>query len=142
MCFLLIRLPPSSTRTDTLCSYATLVRSIAHPGQLVQALFDNFKFPGRSIPQLIQGIGISATYSHQFTYFLKSESEGLGATDEVEAGDVVLRVLAVATGAARRLRDQALALVVADGVDGHAGLARELADVHVDLLGQGVMINP
>src|SRR3546814_1859929 len=58
------------------------------------------------------------------------------------SSDVCSSDLAVATGAARRLRDQALALVVADGVDGHAGLARELADVHGDLLGQGVMINP
>src|SRR5690606_21502869 len=51
-------------------------------------------------------------------------------------------VLAVAAGAARRLRDQALTLVVADGVDGHAGLACELTDIHGDLPRQGVMVNP
>src|SRR3546814_9764014 len=35
--FLMIRLPPRSTRTDTLCPYTTLFRSANHPAESAQA---------------------------------------------------------------------------------------------------------
>src|SRR5690606_26563559 len=128
--------------SSDVCSSDLAAQGIAHPFHLREARLHDFQFHGSFLPHLFHVIGIIATYRHEFTYFLKSEPERLGPADEMQAGDIVLAVLAIAAGAARRLRDQVLALVVADGIDGHAGLARELADVHGDLLGQGAMINP
>ena len=50
--------------------------------------------------------------------FLEAEAQRLGAADEVQPGDVVIAVAPVAAGAARGRRQQLLAFVVADGVDG------------------------
>ncbi len=51
----------------------------------------------------------------------ESESGCLGAADELELGQGGLFVVAVAATAPRRCREQAPALVVADGLRGYAG---------------------
>ena len=66
----------------------------------------------------------------QFVDFLQTEPEVLGAADEAQACDVARIVITVAGGTPLRRRQQALAFVIAHGVDGDPGLAGELSDLH------------
>src|SRR5690606_2393621 len=61
---------------------------------------------------------------------VEAEAELAAAADEVEAPDVLGGVEAVAGGAAGRRREEADALVVADGLGADAGGLTERADRH------------
>ncbi|KAG0774498.1 hypothetical protein G6F22_014007 [Rhizopus arrhizus] len=66
----------------------------------------------------------------QFADLVQAEAQRFGAADEAQPAQVRLAEDAVATGRARRRRQQLLPLVVADGIDRHAGLAGQLSNVH------------
>ena len=76
----------------------------------------------------------AAAEAQQVLDFLQTEAERLGPADEAQPRDVVLPVLAIAGCTPFRWRQQALALVIADGIDGDAGLRGELSDLNGNAL--------
>ena len=66
----------------------------------------------------------------QLAGFLQGESECLAAAHETQLLQLVVAVIAIAGRTPRRRRQQALAFVVADGIDRDAGLAGEMSDAH------------
>jgi hypothetical protein len=62
--------------------------------------------------------------------FAEAEAETLNAADEGESVDVVFSVAAEATPRARGMREQAVAFIEADCVDGEADLFGNGADLH------------
>src|SRR5690242_2629813 len=64
----------------------------------------------------------------QLADFFQRETEVLGTSDKPQALDYVATVIAVARGAPLRLRQQALTLVIADGIDADAGATGDGAD--------------
>ena len=75
------------------------------------------------------GIGLT-TQAQQVVDVLQAEAQFLRPPDEAQSRDVRLPVLPIPGRTPLRWRQQALALVIAHGVDGDAGLRGELSDLH------------
>ncbi len=96
-----------------------------HSPQTGHASLDILHFPLGPAPCFLTGM---ASDLQEFPDLLQREPDLLGATNEVEAVDCVLRVIPDSSGWPRRLAQQPAALVIAHGLDVHAASAGEFAD--------------
>src|SRR3546814_18755225 len=103
----MIMRPPSSTRTDTLLPYTTLVRfSVVEVGQFRRShRLDrrNVAMPGRGQGQ-------------QFLDFMQCETEGFGPSHKVHAAHIERVVTTITRNIAVRLRQNAVTLVIANSI--------------------------
>src|SRR5688500_10949842 len=108
-------------------------QSVADAGEFRQPGLDIGKLVLRGRFQAAHVVLPAAGQLEQLAYLLQGETQGLGAADEAQPADLGGLVAAIARRAPRRGRKQALAFVVAHGVDGDTGLLREFTDLHRDL---------
>src|SRR5260221_12262004 len=74
------------------------------------------------------GVATAVDDLQQAAHLFERESELAAAADEIQSLQVILAIDAMAAGAARRLRQDAGALIEADGLDVHARAPGEGAD--------------
>src|SRR3546814_23688 len=135
--FRMIRLPPRSTRTDTLFPYTTLFRSILQPGEILEDLADDALVG--ILGDLRRGRGIAPRQRQQGVPLLLRDLDEAGHRD-VDALDGREQRLAarearpgallqeVGVGRVRGREGVGLVLEAAEGDAGHDGAS----DVRVD----------
>ena len=101
-----------------------------HPIELVDLLIDLADLFVRDRANAAAVAPGLAAQLQQFLHFVEREPQVLGALDEANDPHGLVGELAVAGGAARRLREQPAAFVVAQRLDVHPRLFRRFTDPH------------